>query len=542
VQVIGYVRVSRVGGRSGDSFISPTEQRKAIEALAARKGLQVSLWLDELDASGGDATRPKWNEAIQRVEAGEAAGILVWNLRRFSRSLKDALNSLERIEAAGGKVYSATEQFDSSTSGRTMRNFAFVMAQDELERARDSFRLSTTNALARGVWIAAKVPFGYLKDEETRQLIPDPITAPLVRELFERRAGGESVTALMRWLASEGYPMAKSTVGGMLVNQAYLGLSRQGKIRNESAHEPLVSREVFDRAQAARGVRPARTGALASQTMLRSLCRCATCGSTMLVGWTHGRGGPDGKRTKKPAYHCQGQNAGGCAKRAWIRAGALDAYVNEFVGSILRTETPAVEIVAASERLSEADERLRDAKHGLAELQSLDYTRSGISLASHTKMIAAAEARFDMARSEFANAKNEAHALGVEGEERVNWDALDIEQKRHFLHGLVDRIVVTPAHRKRLPVHKRVQIIDRRGIVLDQIAPDDVMTITWPDGRTEEADNTQRAEIMKMLPELERAGQTRTYLDDDGSEAMHEAWAKLVKAAHPGQIVRRIEE
>jgi DNA invertase Pin-like site-specific DNA recombinase len=65
-----------------------------------------------------------------------------------SRSLKDALNSLERIEAAGGKIYSATERFESSTSGRTMRNFAFVMAQDELERARDSFRAEPADAEA----------------------------------------------------------------------------------------------------------------------------------------------------------------------------------------------------------------------------------------------------------------------------------------------------------------------------------------------------------------------------------------------------------
>ena len=85
-RVVGYVRVSRVGGREGDSFISPPLQREQIEAVARREGLEVVEVLEELDASGGDNTRPLWNRAIEMVESGEVAGIAVWNLSRFSRS------------------------------------------------------------------------------------------------------------------------------------------------------------------------------------------------------------------------------------------------------------------------------------------------------------------------------------------------------------------------------------------------------------------------------------------------------------------------
>ena len=57
-KAIAYIRVSRVNGRSGDSFISPSEQRKSIERIAAEKGLAVVDWYEELDASGGDSSRP----------------------------------------------------------------------------------------------------------------------------------------------------------------------------------------------------------------------------------------------------------------------------------------------------------------------------------------------------------------------------------------------------------------------------------------------------------------------------------------------------
>jgi site-specific DNA recombinase len=102
VKAVGYIRVSRVGGRAGDSFLSPDLQKEQIAAVARREGFEVVEILEELDASGGDAARPLWNEAIRRVEAGDVDGIAVWNLSRFSRSVRDAVNALARIETAGG--------------------------------------------------------------------------------------------------------------------------------------------------------------------------------------------------------------------------------------------------------------------------------------------------------------------------------------------------------------------------------------------------------------------------------------------------------
>jgi DNA invertase Pin-like site-specific DNA recombinase len=106
VKVIGYVRVSRVGGREGDRFISPGLQREQIEAVARREGLEVVDVLEEPDASGGDAGRPKWNEATEAEVRGDVGGIAVWNFAPFSRSVRDATVALDRIECAGPAAYS----------------------------------------------------------------------------------------------------------------------------------------------------------------------------------------------------------------------------------------------------------------------------------------------------------------------------------------------------------------------------------------------------------------------------------------------------
>ncbi len=70
-RAVGYVRVSRVGGRGGDRFLSPDLQREEIGRVAARKGLEIVEVIEELDASGGDSTRPGWNRALEMVRDGE---------------------------------------------------------------------------------------------------------------------------------------------------------------------------------------------------------------------------------------------------------------------------------------------------------------------------------------------------------------------------------------------------------------------------------------------------------------------------------------
>jgi DNA invertase Pin-like site-specific DNA recombinase len=175
---VGYVRVSRVGGRGGDSFLSPELQREQIALAARREGLEVVDVLEELDASGGDRMREKWNEAIRRVEDGEVGAVVVWNLSRFSRSIRDALDALGRIEAAGGRVVSATEQFGDDATGRMTRNILLAVAENERERAKAGFAAATASAVERGIHVAGTIPYGYVRGKDRRLLI-DPEAAPM---------------------------------------------------------------------------------------------------------------------------------------------------------------------------------------------------------------------------------------------------------------------------------------------------------------------------------------------------------------------------
>ncbi len=258
MRAVGYIRVSRVGGREGDRFISPALQREQIELAARREGLDVVEVIEELDASGGDASRPGWNRAIEMVESGEVSAIVVWNLSRFSRSVKDALGALDRIREAGGRLVSATEAIADDPEGELSVGMVLQFAQYERSRARRQFRAATANAVARGIHVAGTVPLGYVRGPD-RRLVPAGATDAARR--------GAAV-------------LADNGVAGMIRNAAYLGQARYGDVTRDDAHEAIVPRGLWRRCQAK--ARPsARTGKLTERFLLQGLATCASCGRAM---------------------------------------------------------------------------------------------------------------------------------------------------------------------------------------------------------------------------------------------------------------------
>ena len=68
--------------------------------------------VEELDASGGDGSRPLWNRCIDRIETGEADALCVWNLDRFSRSIVDGFRAiLGPTEALSRLIFAAPTQY-----------------------------------------------------------------------------------------------------------------------------------------------------------------------------------------------------------------------------------------------------------------------------------------------------------------------------------------------------------------------------------------------------------------------------------------------
>jgi DNA invertase Pin-like site-specific DNA recombinase len=131
--LIGYARVSK-----GDDQ-SNAAQLRALKVAGCNRMFEEA-------ASGGRWDRPKLQEMIGQLRDGDV--VVVWKLDRSSRSLKDLLHLMEKIEAAGAGFRSLTEAIDTTTpAGRMMMQMVGSFA--EFERAMIRERTSAGLAQAR---------------------------------------------------------------------------------------------------------------------------------------------------------------------------------------------------------------------------------------------------------------------------------------------------------------------------------------------------------------------------------------------------------
>ena len=473
----GYIRVSRRGGREGESFISPEVQRKKIADWAALHEVEVVAWWEEIDQSGAKLQRPLFQEALARCERGETGGIIVARLDRFARSAVDALESIKRLNAAGARLVSVEDNFDGSTPmGRFAIGILTLIAELELERIKENWATAVTSAVGRGVHISARIPTGYRRDEHKR-LVPVEPAASVVAETFRRRAVGASWADLAAFLEEQQvYPptgnkhWSKVGVANLIRNPVYLGQARSGTVVKENAHEPIVTRAEFDAAQSTtKSLFGQRDGSVASKAMLGGLVRCAGCGHTLkITGNTDKRSGE-----RYPVYYCTGRYASGpCPARATARASLVDDYVEERVLSALQREGGLLaQAVAASEHVEEAAREVSEAEH---ELDLFVNNPKLLGLLGEQRFVEGVEVRqaaLDQAHRDFAQARSQSalvEELG-DGDLLAAWLTLTIQEKRRLMHGLLDKVVLTRAigrGRHANPIGERTEILLRGGVEL----------------------------------------------------------------------------
>ena len=473
----GYVRVSRVAGREGESFISPEVQRRKIAGWAELQGVEIVRWWEELDQSGRRRDRPMFQEALARCEAGDTGGIVVARLDRFARSAVDALESIKRLNEAGARLVSVEDNFDGSTPmGRFAIGILTLIAELELERITENWSTAVKAAVERGVHISATPPAGYRRGEDGRLTLV-PAEAKVIRKVFQRRANGASWTELADFLTASGIKSSKGSsawsitgASSLVKNRVYLGEARSGKYVNPQAHEPIVTEAEFAAAQSQRTVLAPRDGSVASQALLGGLVRCAGCGHTLKI--TGNTAKTTGERY--PVYYCIGRYAkGNCPARATIRASYLDTYVENAVLEALSAEDGFLaEAVQASERLSEAQRALHQAEHELATYLQIDLITT-VGQTAFLGGVEARQARVDEAQRLVATLRTESALADTltSGDLLAAWPELTTAEKRTLLHGLLDRVVLRRDENSRQktlaqPLASRVEINLRGGTQL----------------------------------------------------------------------------
>jgi DNA invertase Pin-like site-specific DNA recombinase len=476
IRVAGYVRVSRVGGRNGDSFQSPKQQADAIRALCQARGYDVSRVDEELDASGGTMDREKLQALIADIKANRIDGIVVYRLDRFARTLEGALKAFREITEAGGFVLAVEGGIDTSASagpiGKFVVRLLFSLAEMELDMRAEGFELAKLNAIERGVHIAGTVPVGYVKLAKATPLVVDPKPAAAVRAAFRLRAKGakcplcrrlapvscseHSLAEVARMLDTKlpGGPSGEgawmvNTVKRMLRNRTYLGEARQGKHVKEKAHEAIVTPREFEIVQALDDRREPASSVTVS--LLAGVARCAECGYAL-----------DRQRVgmKYLVYRCRGKHAGHgkCEAPAQAMQHALDSLVEEAV--LANVAAKRADRIEARDEIDVLQAKLSAARSKRSPFEDADYV-AVLGIVGATRALL----KLDREIAQLERELSEQLALADHGpftgggSQSVSelWAQLSTDERREVIQSSVEAVVVWRAPRG-TPLAERTRI------------------------------------------------------------------------------------
>jgi len=265
-------------------------QLRECKAFAESKGITiVGSYIDRaLSAKTDD--RPDFQRMIRDSAKGIFDVIIVWKLDRFARNRYDSAHYKAILRKNGVKVISATEAISEGAEGILLESMLEGLAEYySVELGVKVKRGLTENAL-KARHNGGVVPYGLSVDSEQKYQ-SDPLTAPVVREIFERYADGESVAKIIRSLSERGIKtktggdqLSFNSINNMLRNRRYLGEYRYGEMVIPDAFPSVVTQELFERAQA-RLEKNKRAPAKAKAKvdyLLTTKLYCGKCGGFMV--------------------------------------------------------------------------------------------------------------------------------------------------------------------------------------------------------------------------------------------------------------------
>lgn len=295
-----YIRLSKEDGDKGESN-SVTSQREILkEYLKLHPDIELYDFYVDDGWSGTNFDRPDFTRMMEDIYAGNVNCVIVKDLSRFGRNYTDSGNYLDnvfvrlrvRFIALNNGVDTASNNMNAATQCISV-GVTNVINESIAATTSVNVRGTLNVNRAQGKFIGSFATYGYLKDpNDHHKLIVDEDVAPIIRMIFKKFISGRSIIGIAKDLNEEGipnpsmykqlkgfnykHPVGKSNDGlwpdssvrRILKNEMYIGNMVQGKnttmsykikqcraipkedwIIVEGTHEPIVSKEIFEKAQ-----------------------------------------------------------------------------------------------------------------------------------------------------------------------------------------------------------------------------------------------------------------------------------------------------
>ena len=327
-------------------YSSDSQREESIEGqlrecteYAERNGITILRSYIDRALSARTADRPEFQNMIKDSEQKLFDVVLIWKLDRFSRDRYDSAHYKRILKKNGVKVVSVKENISDGPEG--------IILESMLEGYAEYYSAELSEKIQRGQKENAlkcknnggNTPLGYVVGTDG-VLAVDPLTAPLVTEIFTRYDSGESISEITASLNGRGLKTKKGKafkIGGVsliLKNRKYIGEYQYGSVIIPKGIPAIIDDDLFDRVQrrmAFNKKAPAKAKAT-EEYLLTTKLFCGTC-ERLMAGES---GTSSTKGVKHYYYKCGGAKRKlGCKRKAvrkhWIERAAVLVTVQQSI-------------------------------------------------------------------------------------------------------------------------------------------------------------------------------------------------------------------
>ena len=323
-------------------YSSDNQREESIEGqirecteYAVRNDITIlSSYIDRA-LSARTADRPEFQRMIADSEKRLFDVVLVWKLDHFSRDRYDSAHYKHILKKNGVRVISARENISEGPEG--------IILESMLEGYAEYYSAELSEKIQRGQKENAlkcrsnggNIPLGYVVGTDG-VLAVDPLTAPLVAEIFTRYESGETIKAIADSLNKRGFRTRKgsafrvASLSLILKNRKYIGEYKYADTVVPNGIPAIINPDLFERVQErmlTNKKAPCRTKA-DEDYLLTTKLFCGDCGRLMA-----GECGTSGTNSVKYYYYkCGGAKRKlGCKRKAvkkrWIERAAVIATI-----------------------------------------------------------------------------------------------------------------------------------------------------------------------------------------------------------------------
>lgn len=357
----------------------------------------VEVFIDA-GLSAKNMNRPAFQRMLTAVKAKQVDLLMVTELSRLSRSIKDFCEIKELLSEHGCDFKSLREDFDSSTASGEAMIFNFInMAQFERRQISERVSAGFLSRARRGLFNGGPVPVGYKPTgDKTGRLEIVPEEAATVQAAFKAFLEHRTLTEACKWLNENGYTLPKvmrncgsrrsgyflyDTLHTILRNKTYAGVKvfKVGKEKQETkgAWPPIIDEITFKRVQEI--LTKNNKGRKKSPRenrypyILSGLVVCGKCGEKLCGKSANGEAGKIAYYDHSYSTKRQGtlaEKSFNCRPMRFL-AKRLEPIVWQAVIDLLKTDSSAAVLIAkANEHHKGGDqkkerERLKDKIYGI---------------------------------------------------------------------------------------------------------------------------------------------------------------------------------